>query len=73
MKTTTPVEKDRIRRRLFTDLKRNIDNVSGVMSGTCHNLKSGKRKHWGYKPKEFIVAVMVFGRTALRMITILCY
>jgi len=44
MKTTTPAKKDSVRRRLFTDLGRNIDNILGVMSGTHHNLKGRKRK-----------------------------
>ena len=44
IKTITLAEKDSIRKRLFTDSGRNIDNISGVMLGTCHNLKGRKRK-----------------------------
>lgn len=43
-KATTLVEKDSVRRRLFTDSGRKMDNVSGVTSGTRRDSRGEKRK-----------------------------
>src|SRR6266436_3658050 len=43
-KATTLVEKDSVRRRLFTDSGRKMDNVSGVTSGTRCDSRGEKRK-----------------------------
>jgi hypothetical protein len=43
-KATTLAEEDSVRRRLFTDSGRKMDNVSGVTSGTRRDSKGEKRK-----------------------------
>jgi len=43
-KPTTLVKKDSVRRRLFIDSGRKIDNVLGVTLGTRRDLKGEKRK-----------------------------
>ena len=44
IKATTLVEKDSVRRRLFTDSGRKMDNVSGVTLGARRDSKGEKRK-----------------------------